>query len=77
MKGVSYDETDPNYDLLTLAARSLVQRLYPTICNVEWSGRKGFDRTNPAEYNATMGKRNLAHVKSFEPRPRVSQLMCG
>ena len=72
MKGVNREPGDPNYDLYQLALQSTSTRLYPNYANVDWSGNAGYDVNDPRTYFSTMGKRNLAHVKSFEPRQRVS-----
>ena len=77
MKGVNREPEDPNYDLFQLALKSTALRLYPNYCNVDWSVNEGYDKNDPKTYVSTMGlvKVCLAHVKSFEPRPRVS--LCG
>ena len=72
MKGVNRAPGDPNYDLFQLALKSTAKRLYPNYANVDWSGNAGYDRDDPKTYFSTMGKRNLAHLKPFEPRSRVS-----
>ena len=56
-KGVNRKPGDPNYDLFRLALRSTAQRLYPNYANVDWSGNKGYDETNPCTYFSTMGCR--------------------
>lgn len=71
MKGVNRKEGEPNYDLFKLALESTSKRLYPNYVNVDWSNNAGYDPKDPKTYMSTMGKRNLAHLKSFEPRPRV------
>lgn len=72
MKGVNREPGDPNYDLFQLALKSTARRLYPNYCNVDWTGNAGYDINDPRTYNATMGKwYNAAHLKPFEPRQRV------
>ena len=67
MKGVNRAPGDPNYDLFKLALKSTAMRLYPNYANVDWSTNAGYDRNDPKTYFSTMGKRNLAHLKPFEP----------
>lgn len=55
MKGVNRKPGDPNYDLFKLALKSTAKRLYPNYANVDWSGNKGYDRTDPRTYFSTMG----------------------
>ena len=57
MKGVNRQEGDPNYDLFQLALQSTSERLYPNYANVDWSGNKGYDRSDPKTYFSTMGCR--------------------
>lgn len=57
MKGVNRQEGDSNYDLFKLALQSTSERLYPNYANVDWSGNKGYDRTDPKTYFSTMGCR--------------------
>ena len=73
MKGVNRKEGEPNYDLFKLALESTSKRLYPNYVNVDWSNNVGYDRNDPKTYMSTMGKCSLAHLKPFEPRPRVWQ----
>ena len=72
MKGVNRKQGEPNYDLYRLALKSTSLRLYPNYVNVDWSTNAGYDRNDPRTYCSTMGKRSLAHIKSFEPCLRVS-----
>jgi len=71
MKGVNRKPGDPNYDLFQLALKSTAKRLYPNYANIDWSNNAGYDINDPKTYFSTMGKRNLAHLKSFEPRSWV------
>lgn len=72
MKGVNREPGDPNYDLYRLALQSTARRLYPNYANVDWTGNAGYDINDPRTYFSTMGKPSVtAHLKSFEPRPRV------
>lgn len=71
MTGVNRKPGDPNYDLYQMALKSTAQRLYPNYANVDWSGNAGYDINDPKTYFSTMGLVILAHLKSFEPRPRV------
>ena len=72
MKGVNDKPGTPNYDLYQLALKSTAKRLYPNYANVDWSGNAGYDINDPRTYFSTMGKPSVtAHLKSFEPRPRV------
>jgi len=72
-KRINRKPGDPNYDLYQLALKSTAQRIYPNYANIDWSGNAGYDPNDPKTYFSTMGKRKLiAHVKPFEPRPRVS-----
>ena len=72
MKGVNRKPGDPNYDLYRLALQSTARRLYPNYANVDWTGNAGYDINDPRTYFSTMGKPSVtAHLKSFEPRPRV------
>lgn len=56
-KGINRHPGDPNYDLFKLALKSTAQRLYPNYANVDWSGNKGYDESNPCTYFSTMGCR--------------------
>ena len=53
-KGVNANKGDPNYDLKRLAIRSLSQRIYPNICNGDWS-QAHEDPNDPDTIFATMG----------------------
>jgi ribonucleoside-triphosphate reductase len=69
--GVNKKPGDPNYDLKLLALKSLSKRIFPNFAN----GNCILAKEDPNDIDtifATMGKCKLAHVKSFEPRPRVS-----
>lgn len=55
-KGINRVPGDPNYDLFRLALRSTAQRLYPNYANVDWSINEGYDKDDPTQYVATMGK---------------------
>ena len=55
-KGINRAPGDPNYDLFRLALRSTAQRLYPNYANVDWSINEGYDKDDPTQYVATMGK---------------------
>lgn len=57
MKGINRKPGDPNYDLYCLALKSTAKRLYPNYANVDWSGNKGYDITDPRTYFSTMGCR--------------------
>lgn len=70
-KGINRQPGDPNYDLFQLAMKSTSQRLYPNYANCDWSGNEGYDENDPRTYFNTMGLVKLAHLKPFEPRPRV------
>lgn len=56
VKGINRAPGDPNYDLFRLALRSTAQRLYPNYANVDWSINEGYDKDDPTQYVATMGK---------------------
>ena len=73
-EGINKRPGDPNYDLFRLALKSTAKRLYPNYANIDWSGNIGYDPNRPDTYFSTMGKRNLAHVKSFEPCQWVCDL---
>lgn len=57
MKGVNDRPGTPNYDLYRLALKSTSQRLYPNYCNVDFSGNKGYDVSDPRTYMSSMGCR--------------------
>lgn len=57
MKGVNDKPGTPNYDLFQLAIKSMSRRIYPNICNVDWSINAGYDRNDPKTYMSTMGCR--------------------
>ena len=59
MKGINRKPGEPNYDLFQLALKSTALRLYPNYANVDWSVNKGYDRSDPRTYVATMGKCKL------------------
>lgn len=70
-QGVNANPGDPNYDLKQLALKSMSKRIYPNWCNDDWS-QAHEDPNNPDTFFSTMGKwKYAAHVKSFEPLPRV------
>ena len=54
-KGINREPSDPNYDLYQLALESTSKRLYPNYANIDWSGNKGYDLTDPRTYFSTMG----------------------
>ena len=54
-KGINREPGDPNYDLYQLALESTSKRLYPNYANIDWSGNKGYDPTDPRTYFSTMG----------------------
>lgn len=56
MKGVNKEKGTPNYDLYRLALKSTSLRLYPNYANVDWSGNKGYDRSDPKTYFSTINK---------------------
>ena len=56
-KGINREPGDPNYDLYQLALESTSKRLYPNYANIDWSGNKGYDPTDPRTYFSTMGCR--------------------
>ena len=56
-KGINREPSDPNYDLYQLALESTSKRLYPNYANIDWSGNKGYDPTDPRTYFSTMGCR--------------------
>ena len=58
-KGINRAPGDPNYDLFQLALKSTALRLYPNYANVDWSGNAGYDKNDPCQEFATMGKRKL------------------
>ena len=55
MKGVNRKPGEPNYDLFRLALQSTAKRLYPNMCNCDWSGNAGYDKNDPRTYFSTMG----------------------
>ena len=55
-EGINKHPGDPNYDMFRLALKSTAQRLYPNYANVDWSINEGYDKDDPAQYVATMGK---------------------
>ena len=55
MSGVNKEPGTPNYDLFRLALESTAKRLYPNYANVDWSGNRGYDPTDPTTYFSTMG----------------------
>ena len=57
MSGVNKEPGTPNYDLFRLALESTAKRLYPNYANVDWSGNRGYDPTDPTTYFSTMGCR--------------------
>lgn len=57
-KGVNADKGDPNYDLKKLAIESLSKRIYPNICNGDWSEAHE-DPDDPDTIFATMGCRTM------------------
>ena len=59
MSGVNKEPGTPNYNLFRLALKSTAKRLYPNYANVDWSGNRGYDPTDPTTYFSTMGKRKL------------------
>lgn len=63
MKGVNRKQGNPNYDLFKLAIKSTSLRLYPNYANVDWSVNVGYNKNDPREYMATMGKRKLSPSK--------------
>ena len=71
--GINKKPSDPNYDLFILALKCTAKRLYPNYANCDWSGNAEYDKNDIKTWFCTMGLvANLAHVKSFELRPRVS-----
>ena len=57
MSGVNKEPGTPNYDLFRLALESTAKRLYPNYANVDWSGNRGYDPTDPTTFFSTMGCR--------------------
>lgn len=57
MSGVNKEPGTPNYDLFRLALKSTAKRLYPNYANVDWSGNRGYDPTDPTTFFSTMGCR--------------------
>ena len=57
MSGVNKEPNTPNYDLFRLALESTAKRLYPNYANVDWSGNRGYDPTDPTTFFSTMGCR--------------------
>lgn len=57
-KGVNANKEDPNYDLKQLAIKSLSQRIYPNICNGDWSEAHE-DPNDPDTIFSTMGCRTM------------------
>lgn len=57
-KGTNANPGDPNYDLKKLAIKSLSKRIYPNICNGDWS-QAHEDPANPDTYFSTMGCRTM------------------
>lgn len=53
-KGVNASFGDPNYDLKKLAIKSLSKRIFPNICNGDWSEAHE-DPSNPDTIFSTMG----------------------
>lgn len=58
-KEINTEPGTPNYDLFRLALKSTAKRLYPNYANLDWSGNAGYDKSNPEQEFATMGKRLL------------------
>lgn len=57
-KGFNASKDDPNYDLKQLAIKSLSRRIFPNICNGDWSEAHE-DPNNPDTIFSTMGCRTL------------------
>jgi len=57
-KGVNGAPGDPNYDLKKLAIKSLSKRIYPNICNGDWS-QAHEDPDDPDTIFSTMGCRTM------------------
>lgn len=57
-KGVNANREDANYDLKQLAIKSLSQRIFPNICNGDWSEAHE-DPNDPDTIFATMGCRTM------------------
>lgn len=57
-KGYNANKEDPNYDLKQLAIKSLSRRIFPNICNGDWSEAHE-DPDNPDTIFSTMGCRTL------------------
>lgn len=53
-KGVNADKGNPNYDLKQLAIKSLSKRIFPNICNGDWSEAHE-DPNDPDTIFSTMG----------------------
>lgn len=57
-KGFNANKGDPNYDLKQLAIKSLSRRIFPNICNGDWSEAHE-DPNDPDTIFSTMGCRTL------------------
>lgn len=57
-KGINANPGNPNYDLKRLAIKSLSQRIYPNICNGDWS-QAHENPNDPDTIFATMGCRTM------------------
>ena len=71
MSGVNKEPGTPNYDLFRLALKSTAKRLYPNYANVDWSGNRGYDPTDPTTYFSTMGCRT-ANGADINAEPGVN-----
>ena len=71
MSGVNKEPGTPNYDLFRLALESTAKRLYPNYANVDWSGNRGYDPTDPTTYFSTMGCRT-ANGADINAEPGVN-----
>ena len=56
--GINAKQGDPNYDLKQLALKSMSKRIYPNLCNGDWS-QAHEDENNPDTFFSTMGKCKL------------------
>lgn len=54
--GVNEHEGEPNYYLFKKALKCTARRLYPNYANVDWSGNKGYDPSDPRTEFSTMGR---------------------